>query len=304
MIKLLVSIVNYNSYDDTISLVNNIIRTIDRLGYSIDFFIVDNSSNTEGLENFREKLSQLLNFNYVNDNSDLNIGSNHIYASTNDGFGAANNIVLDYAESSDYYDVIWLLNNDLSLDINVLSALLPYMANDDLKILGSTIYEDHGTVTGTVNMSGFKGYGSPKNIELLGEAYPVDAVIGTSMFIKTKFIKGHRFDERLFMYVEENDFCYRLKSEGITSYMVKSSKVFHEGGKTFGNHQAVRWYYKTRNLLFFKSKNNDGVVLLSLYLFFVTVKNYSFHFGFIKAYLFGVWDFFGGRLGRTKREFK
>jgi GT2 family glycosyltransferase len=304
MIKILVSIVNYNSYDDTLKVVDSILNKIDISKYEINFFIVDNSSDKSSQQLFLKTVNNYVRFSLVNNISMLKTNENYIFNVKNHGFGAANNIVINYVRDNQYYDVIWLLNNDLELDVNCLSALDMYLKNDNYHILGSTIVEENITVSGTDNMSSFKGYGYPSSEKLKQNIFEVDAVVGTSMFLKRKFLKDLSFDENFFMYVEENDLCYRFRKIGIKSYIVRDSKVYHHSGKTFGDNQSLRWYYKVRNLLYFKSKNNSKNILLIPYLLLSTVKMYKFNKSYLKAYFYGVYDYLNNIFGKTNRNFK
>lgn len=304
MTKLLVSIVNYNSYDDTLKVVSSILEDIDITEYQINFFIVDNGSDKIFQDSFIKNLNNYTKFSLKNSFGILKNNINYVFDSANNGFGAANNIVINFVRDNNYYDVIWLLNNDLELDKNCLSSLENYMRNDKYPILGSSIIEENIIVLGTDNMDSFKGYGYPSSKKLSQDVFEVDAVVGTSMFLKRTFLKNLNFDENFFMYVEENDLCFRFKKLGIKSYIVKNSKVYHYSGKTFGDNQSLRWYYKVRNLLYFKSKNKSKNILLIPYLLISTFKTYKLNKSYLKAYIYGVNDYLKNIFGKTKRNFK
>lgn len=303
MISLLVSIINFNSYQDTETVVKSILNNICLDGYNVNFVVVDNSSNRNIQVETLKRLSSFIDFEVVDSSEGLNSKANYWVNSENNGFGAANNIVLEFVEKFNYYDAIWILNNDLTIDAKCLSSMKPYLLNDDFHILGSIIVENNQTVFGTDYMESFKGYGYPSLEKQALDVYQVDAVVGTSMFLKRKFLAGLRFDENYFMYVEENDLCYRYKQIGYFSSIVKASKVFHESGKTFGDKQALRWYYKVRNLLYFKSKNQSKNILLIPYLFLSTVKQFKLSKPYLLAYFWGVFDFVFKIRGITYRSF-
>ena len=304
MIKILVSIVNYNSYNDTLKLINFISNKLNIDGYLINFFIVDNSSDKQLQTNFINDINKITSFSFQNTLEQLEDKVNYVYDSQNNGFGSANNIVIDYVNNGKYYDVIWLLNNDLELDVNCLSSLKQYLNDDDYPVLGSVIIEDDCTIYGTDNMNSFKGFGTPSIDKINSDIFEVDAAIGTSMFLKRIFLKNLKFDEKFFMYVEENDLCFRFKELGIKSYIVKNSKVYHYSGKTFGDNQSLRWYYKVRNLLYFKSKNNSKNIFLIPYLLLSTLKNYKFDISYLKAFFYGVHDYIKNNFGKTDRNFR
>jgi GT2 family glycosyltransferase len=302
MIKLLVSIVNYNSYDDSLCVIKSILNDIDTSGFEIHFFIVDNGDKSDQ-NKFLSKVKNLIEFELVSFDAISNIPLNYLINSENNGFGAANNIMIEHLRKSQYYDLVWMLNSDLELDFNCLSSLKKYILDNKYNILGSVIVEENFTIYGTDNMDSFKGYGSLSKDKIVQDIFEVDAVSGTSMFFKSQVLKNVKFDEKFFMYVEENDLCYELKKQGIKSYVVKDSIVYHHSGKTFGKNQALRWYYKVRNLLYFKRKNSSNNFILIPYLFISTLKNFKLNKYYLKAYFFGVLDYLNKQFGKTMRSF-
>lgn len=307
MVRLLISIVNYNTYPDTLEIINYIFNELDTTGFDISFFITDNSSDKSGQEDFFLKLGDIVTFEYLSDEKLTCKRGNFLFDSENNGFGAANNIVFDYAVRSGDFHAVWILNNDIELDRDALTSMHEHLSTSTCGILGSAILsiKDRRRILslGTRNMNSFKGYDSvPESLIDLDEIQ-VDAVSGTSMFVKNTVFERYRFDEMMFMYVEENDLCYRAKLDGICSCIVPSSKVYHYSGKTFGKNQELRWYYKVRNLLYFKQKNKRLNIVLVLYLILSTIKNNGLRRSYLKAYYFGVVDFLNKRMYKTKRKF-
>lgn len=302
MINLLISIVNYNSHEDTIKLLDFIDTELCTEGFRIWFILIDNGCK-ESQEGFIKNTKDRFNFTLIEKEMEFKSKSNFIINTENNGFGAANNVVIDYANRVDSFDFIWMLNSDLRLDVDCLSSLKKYMLDDRYNILGSVIVEDNYVVHGTVGISSFRGYRTPSSLELEEDINPVDAISGTSMFFRTSILETMRFDERFFMYVEENDLCYRFSQQGLKSYVVKSSLVFHQGGKTFGEKKALRWYYKVRNLLYFKRKCGSSNALLIPYLLLSTLKNHSFNKSHLKAYVVGVIDYMFMNMGKTDLDF-
>jgi GT2 family glycosyltransferase len=302
MIRLLVSIVNYNSYDDTYKLIKFINDKLDTRGFELCFFVVDNGDKKDQPA-FLNKTNKIANFILANKNSSLDSKFNYLFDTSNQGFGAANNIVINHVNNTNKFDIVWMLNSDLEPDVNCLSSIKKYILESEYNILGSVIFEKEHVIYGTVGMATFRGYGHPSAKEFKKDIIEVDAVSGASMFFKASILKELKFDENFFMYVEENDLCYRFGRQGVKSYVVTDSIVHHEGGKTFGNEQALRWYYKVRNLLYFKRKNGAINVLLIPYLFISTLKNFKLDVRYFRAYFLGLFDYLVGKMGRTKRKF-
>ena len=91
----------------------------------------------------------------------------------------------------------------------------------------------------------------------------VDTVPGTAFLIRRAiFEKIGRFDERFFLFFEEDDICRRVKKLGFTIYINPKSKIIHLGGVST----------KTR-------KDINEIFLKSRFLYFRK------HFGFLSAFV-------------------
>lgn len=219
------------------------------------------------------------------------------YVVENRGFGAAVNHGIEIA-IRDNAEYIWTLNIDIELSKETLSNLLPALQLDT--ITGSVIHEKENGKDifqcGTDGLNSWRGYKAvvkPK----LGGKLRVGAVPGTSMVIGRKVFSQVKFDEEYFMYVEENDYCYRAEKKGFLSYIALDSVVSHTSGGSFNN-KPDRWYYKVRNLLRFKRNQlSNKNYILAVYLFFITVRVHGFNKEYLKKYLMGVRDYLNSRFG-------
>src|SRR6056300_318527 len=58
----------------------------------------------------------------------------------------------------------------------------------------------------------------------------IDSIHGSCMFIdREKFLEIGKFDENIFLYFEETEYCYRAKNKGYYSYQINDSKVRTKG---------------------------------------------------------------------------
>lgn len=295
--RVLVSIVNYHSTNDIFNLLHNFSLINIPHGYDLSFLIIDNHSSPLDFDSKYADFINKYSFSHINDLDSYFCSGNFVFYSENNGFGAGHNLSLKFASRSDIFDAVWLLNTDLTLELNAFSAFVPYIENDSYHVLGSVVIEGETSLYGTVNIDGFKGYGSAMPDGVANGPLLVDAVIGTSMILKRSCF-DHAFDETFFMYVEENELCYRLSTLGLLSHTILDSVVNHIGGKTFGSHASLRWYYKVRNLLHFKRSINKLNYFLVIYLFLITVFRFPFKFDFYLAWFLGVRDFFRGVRGK------
>ncbi len=81
---------------------------------------------------------------------------------------------------------------------------------------------------------------------------------------KEYFIKSGMFDPIYFLYMEEIDFCWRLKNLGFKIFVIPSSTVYHKTAATAGRNMIKKRFYEHRNNLLLLAKNytlRDLVVL-------------------------------------------
>jgi GT2 family glycosyltransferase len=89
------------------------------------------------------------------------------------------------------------------------------------------------------------------------EAIEVDSVIGACMVVRRKAIEGVGFlDEDYFLFLEETDWCYRMKKAGWKVYHVPQAEVVHFQGKSAekDKKRSRVEYYRSRYHFFKKNR--------------------------------------------------
>ncbi len=89
--------------------------------------------------------------------------------------------------------------------------------------------------------------------------HELDWVTGAFFLLRQDVLKKVGFfDEAMFMYAEEMEYCYRARQAGFSSYYVPLAKIIHLGGKSsetkatpvLGELKNIRYFYKKhRNTL-------------------------------------------------------
>jgi GT2 family glycosyltransferase len=205
---------------------------------------------------------------------------------SNEGFAAANNIMLELLRNTDSY--IWLLNPDMIVTKTTLSELLTdafkkprntvigtltksYAEKNQILFLGGG---EINFATATVRMIRNK-----KNIDRL------DYISGSSLFTHaSNFLEVGLLPEDYFLYWEETDWCQQAISHGVKLTVCSSAICYDKISTTIGK-KFVADYYYTRNGLRFISKyrkRNIPVVLL-----FMAIR-------FLKRIFMGRWQSAGG----------
>lgn len=261
MTNVFISIVNFNGNIDTISC----LKSIDILkikDFSLNVVVIDNSSK----EVFKVDAKDFKNFKL------------HILRSEeNLGFSGGQNLGIKYALVNKA-DFVLILNNDTYIDENLVIALLEtFKKQKDCGITSPKIYfakgheyhkdryesKDLGKVIWYAggkmdwkNVLGFhKGVDEVDKgqYELLEKT---DYASGCCELVKREVFENvGLFDEKYFLYYEDNDLSQRAKKIGLESYYQPKAFLWHiNAGSTGGSGSSLQDYYITRNRLLFGFK--------------------------------------------------
>ena len=218
-------------------------QCIKSLNQNIPIIVVEHSDNKKLKEDLEKKYNNL----------------KCILAKSNLGMGSGNNIGLKAADT----DYVLLLNPDVLLEENTIEEL--FIASQNLNNFSML-----APLEKNFNNYGFLNK-KKTNKKLEDSPFEVDFIDGFSMLInKKKFKEIGYFDEKFFMYLENNDLCKRSRDKGDLIYVVPKSKINHLAAKAVDNKYSNEIEY-SRNWHWIWSK------------YYFNKK----HYGFLKAFLEG-----------------
>ena len=284
--KVYILILNYNSWEDSIECLENILQQ-DYQNYQI--VLIDNASPDGSMQHIQSWADKTINYFYTQDTDLQDIEIKDIpdkliliQSQKNDGFAAGNNIFLQKARSEDAY--VWLLNPDMSLNEDTLTQLIRFAQNNSTQsIIGCTL----------------KKYNSPEETFLVGGA-KINTRWGTVSFIQKPneidqldYIHGgalcthlSNFEllgvlpEDYFLYWEEADWCYQAKLRGFQLLVCIEAVAFDKIGGSVGRGYLAEYYYTRNALIFAKKYFKSNIPFI---LFFNTLR-------FAKRILQGNWQ--------------
>ena len=200
--------------------------------------IIENSSD----ENFTQKLKdKYQNIDCYNSGKNL-------------GMGAGNNLGIKKSKTR----YVMILNPDTILNNDTLDQIFKISKSLDFAILSPISDKD--------NFPNYKIKNKTNYLEK--DFFEVDQIDGYSMVIdKSKFDEKY-FDENIFMYLENDDLCLRVKKKGEKIFILKNAKINHLGAKAV-NEKFYNELEFSRNWHWNWSK------------FYYRKKHYSFVFAFI-----------------------
>ena len=171
-------------------------RCINSIDKEIEIIVIENSNNTKLKKDIEEKYKNV----------------KCILSSTNIGMGAGNNAGIKIIDK----DFVLILNPDVILEKNTIDEI----------INASKLLDSFGVIAPISDKPEYPNYKLDKsenhkfdNIK----PFKVKAVDGYSMLLNLKRLKElnnfNFFDENIFLYLENDDFCKRLRSNDENIYI-------------------------------------------------------------------------------------
>ena len=273
MVRFIYLILNYQTYQETIRLVNELLPS---LGADRRVIIVDNASPNNSFSALVNVFEEVKWVEILKNKS-------------NDGFSKGNNFGLRYAKKYDP-EFVCIINNDVHFD----NALVDRLANKyyelpDAGVISPIQLTPSGEKVHFENLDSesfkniFLTYLLPwtynrhsyfENSSVTG-VQSVFIVPGAFLFSKyDKLSSLGFFYEGTFLYCEESFLGARVEKAGLKNYIVLGETYIHDHGKTINSvrtrRQQQRMIFEGR-LLFAKEVRKDNVLKICLLHFAFTI---------------------------------
>ena len=249
--------VNWNSVDylrECIASVYEHTRDI-----SFEIIVVDNASSQDGVDTLKEQFPEVT----------------IIKSATNLGFAGANNV--GFRQSTGAY--VLLLNPDTELISPAINVMLARTKSlPDAGIVGCRLLNTDLSVQLTAIQKFPTILNQVLDLEYLQLRWPhcplweiaplfstdvkliqVEVISGACMLLRREvFEQVGMFSEEYFMYAEDIDLNYKVKSAGFTNYYVGEAAMIHHGGKSSSRQDVSYWAttmkYRAMRRLFQKTR--------------------------------------------------
>lgn len=254
MPQVYVSILNFNGKDNTVNCLESLDKVV-RENFDLKVLVIDNASS--------EKL-ELPSF------SNLNV--RFIENKENLGFSGGHNVGIKFALDNGA-DFIVILNNDTVVDENLISEFIK-SSKENVGIIAPKIYfhpgfefhkgrykkEDEGKVFwyagGIMDFKNVIGHHRGVDEVDHGQYDSVestDFASGCCMLVRREvFEKIGLFDDKYFLYYEDNDFSQRAKHSNFDIRYNPKAILWHKNaGSVGGSGSSLQDYYITRNRMLF-----------------------------------------------------
>ena len=226
---IIVTIRSQNIIDDCLKSIDPDIKKI----------IVENSSNQEFVNYLRSKYQNIECY----------------LTGKNLGMGPGNNFGIKKSKTR----YVMILNPDTVLKSNTLSQIFQISKNLEFSILSP--------------LSDNKDYPNYKvNKELTNNSksslFDVDQVDGYAMILDKQQFNNNFFDEKIFMYLENDDLCLRAKKNNKKIYIYSNSLISHLGAKAvdkkyFDELEFSRNWHWNWSKFYFRKKHYGFLIAIS-----------------------------------------
>jgi GT2 family glycosyltransferase len=242
-------IVNWNTRELLLNCLSSVLATTS--GLAIEIFVVDNASQDGSSEAVRREFP----------------GVTIIQNDRNRGFARANNQALTRATGRYFH----LLNTDAVLTEGSLQGLVSFMDRTPEAGVAACQYID----TDGSRQNSFDNFPTlatelfnktilklliparyPSKRRVYREPIEVDSVIGACMLVRAEAVRTVGvLDEDYFFFLEETDWCYRMRRAGWRVYHLPGILVYHLQGMSKEQSPVNAWIEYYRSLYLFFKKN-------------------------------------------------
>lgn len=256
-------IVNYNTREITTDCINSLKLNEDLKRIPYEVIIVDNNSSDGSVQYFEKIVEE-----------NIHIISNNM----NHGFGKANNIGVREAKG----EYVILLNSDTLAHQTDFNSLISVMNEKvDIGILSIKILNKDSSIQSLgfnfptllneikLNLL-FWNYNQIKKIRFRNYKnkglYDVDWVSGCFILMRKRdYISVKGFDEKIFMYAEDLDLCYKIVNQGKRICIYDMTSIFHLHGIS-SNKKKIKLtnLLKRRENYYYVIKKHNLISILSL----------------------------------------
>lgn len=261
MQQVYIIILNWNRAKDTIECLKSLLK-IKGTKAEVQLVLVDNASSDNSIEEIQK--------NIPNDSFHL------IQNTENLGFAEGNNIGIKYALDNGA-DYVMLLNNDTEVSPSLMDGLLrTFEEYKNAGAISPKIYfakgfefhKDRYKEDELGNVIWYAGgdidwnnvYGSNHGVDEIDEGqfekvYETDFTTGCCMIVPKRVIEDvGMLDENYYLYLEDSDWCRRIKRKGYKILYTPYGHLWHKVSQSSTVGGELNDYFITRNRLLFGMK--------------------------------------------------
>jgi len=238
-IDLSIIIVNYNTLDLTASCIKSILK---HSNLNFEIIIINNYPQSKDPKKLKNKYkdSRII-----------------IMESPNHGFGAANNLGVEYARGK----YILFLNSDTLVKNNSLEKMVTFLGrHPEVGALNPLLFHPNGTRQKNYfgdfqTLSSVILRRSSNRLKKNKKFFYCQKITGAALMLRKNLFESiGGFDQKFFMYFEDEDLCRRIINSGKKNAIMTTAKIIHLEGKSSSTYNKKKMYYQSQDYYWRKHK--------------------------------------------------
>ena len=267
-------LLNWNTKTHTENCINSLYKYADLALF--DIILADNGSSDGSLAYLQTKFPNII---YLDNEENL-------------GFAEGNNKALELSNKKGYHFSM-LLNTDTIVENDVIKELYNFLINNEqIAAVQPAIYYLHQKDklwNGELKFNYLLGLTySKKKIPISPKE--VEWITGCCFLIRNRVLTDTgNFNAAYFLYYEDVELSFRIRSKGYQLYILPQSKIYHEAGvsgqkqNSEGTLSPIIHYYINRNRIWFTRKYGSRLFSVINYLIMAIYWIFVFSYFFFKG---------------------
>lgn len=247
--KVFVIVLNWSGWEETLEC----LASLEKLVYpNYEVTVVDNGSTDDSVERIRQAYPSI----------------KLVETFENFGFAGGNNLGIRYALAGGAA-YVWLLNNDTVVEPNALGEMLDVARRDPgVGAVGSVLYymdeRDRIQVYGGGRVSLRTGMSRHFTVPVPDER--LSYIAGVSLLLPRNTLEDvGLLDEDFFMYWEDSDYGFRVRTSGRRLAVAPGSKIWHTESAALGTRSPILdSYFNASAVRFFKKHSSLPILPISI----------------------------------------
>lgn len=142
------------------------------------------------------------------------------------------------------------LDNDVTLAPDALDVMVRFLeGHPGAGVVGPRIVYASNPERLNAGAIWINPWGGRNRMEDVADPVECDTLLGAVMLARNEALKkiGRWFDPELYLFAEEVEFCWQLRSHGFSAHYVPDAVAYHDTALSTGKHSSLSTYLNYRN---------------------------------------------------------
>lgn len=245
--------------------------------------IILNYNTPELVYNCLQSISAYIKGNYevivVDNGSEQKVGAEAIakfpntkcfFLDENLGFGKGNNFGVTKSEG----EILWFLNSDTIVPDDSINDLIEFVqSQNEVGIASPLLYSNlecteiqNDMIAHFQSLKTLLTRKARGEFELERDSFETDVIAGASILMRRQvFFDIGEFDPNIFMFMEDDDICFKSREHGYKNVVLNKAKIVHLQGKSITeSKERKKLYYRSQDYFWQKHYGTTLTLIMKI----------------------------------------